>query len=389
MTIHNRYKFRGGEDEQRDSEEQLLAANGHKIQPIVLDNNDIHKTELLRIGLEASWSHRSYVRVAKEIREFAPDVVHIHNFFPVVSPSAHHAAFRLGVPVVQTLHNYRLLCPSGGFYRDRNVCEDCCSRLIPWPGVVHRCYRESVFQTGAAALMISLHRLLKTWQRAVTLFITVSEFQKRKFIENGFSESKMVVKPNFVHGPGGPSEGGDEFLFVGRLVAEKGISTLLKAMCLVKPSVRLNVVGDGPMAADVRAATDRNPRIKYLGRLPKKDVLDWMGRSRCLIAPSEWYEPFGIVMAEAFAKGTPVIASRIGAAAEIVDDLRTGFHFRPGDPGDLARVIDHASNHGDQLRKMREEARREYELKYTAERNYGLMMDIYDRAISRKSSQAS
>jgi glycosyltransferase involved in cell wall biosynthesis len=230
--------------------------------------------------------------------------------------------------------------------------------------------------------MISVHRLLRTWQRTASLFVAISDFEKRKFVENGFQESRIVVKPNFVLNSGEPGPGGDEFLFVGRLSSEKGIRTLLKAVGLVKSGFRLNIIGDGPLQSEVWAVAEHNSHIQLWGRRPLGDVLEAIGKSRCVIFPSECYETFGRVAVESFARGTPVIGSRIGAIAELIDHGRTGLHFAPGDPADLARAIDWAVAHPEALAAMRVEARREFEAKYTAERNYELMMGIYERAIA-------
>jgi len=379
--VHNKYRWRGGEDASRESEDKLIADRGHLIREVVLDNRTIEPT-VWPVGLRASWSWPCYRRIIHEARQWKPDLIDVHNFFPLASPAVHYAASRLGIPSLQTLHNYRLLCPAATFYRDGRPCEDCTRHAIPWPGVVNKCYHQSAAHSGAVALMISVHRLLRTWQRAVTLFIAVSDFEKRKFVENGFPGPRVVVKPNFVPDCPGPGPGGDDFLFVGRLSPEKGIATLLKAAALVKGSFRLNIVGEGPLQADVNAAAAQDSRIRYLGRRSQSEVLELVGASRCLIFPSEWYETFGRVAAEAFAQGTPVIAANIGAVAEIVDDGRTGVHFAPGDPADLARAIDWTLAHPEAVARMRGEARREYEAKYTADRNYDLLMQIYERAIT-------
>jgi glycosyltransferase involved in cell wall biosynthesis len=210
---------------------------------------------------------------------------------------------------------------------------------------------------------------------------------KQKFVAQGFPSSRFIVKPNFILDPGPPGRGGASFLFVGRLTVEKGIRTMLQAMELVNPAVRLKVVGDGPLADEVRAAAECNPRIDYAGRLPHRQVLEIMGASRCVLFPSEWYEALPTVPAESFAKGTPVIASRLGAVAEMVNDGRTGFHYRAGDPQDLARAIDRAFTSGDGLATMRAAARLEYEEKYTAARNYRMLVDIYEKAIAARTGR--
>jgi glycosyltransferase involved in cell wall biosynthesis len=307
LRIHNRYRSRGGEDIAVDLEDALLLEKGQQIRQIYFDNNHIGPRQALLVGLQASWNQASYKRVYSEISNWRPDVVDVHNFFPLASPAVHHAGRRLRVPVIQTLHNYRLLCPSGNFFRNGAVCEDCAAHSVPWPGVVHRCYNESAIYTGAVAAMTTVHRILRTWQDAVTLLLTVSEFQKAKFVEHGFTEARIAVRPNFVVDPGPPGPGGDDFVFVGRLVAEKGVKTLLKAMELVPSSVRLTIVGEGILQPLVLEAARRNPRIQYVGRRSAGELAELVGDARALILPSEWYEPWGRVAAEAYALGTPVI----------------------------------------------------------------------------------
>lgn len=382
LTVHNRYKYRGGEDESREAEDALLTRNGHEIRQIVFDNAQIDSRNAFKTGLQATWSPSSYTRIRESIKLWRPDILDVHNFFPLCSPSVYYAARRLGVPVAQTLHNYRLLCPGANFYRNGTACEDCANRLVPWPGVLHACYRGSTLETGAVAMMLTAHKLMRTWSRMVSVYFVPSEFAKRKFVENGLPESLMVVKPNFVADPGGPGNGGDKFLYAGRLSPEKGISTLLSAIARSQsPEARFQIVGDGPLESAVREACLRDKRISYLGRLALHDVLAEMANSRAVIVPSECYETFGRAAAEAFALGTPVICSSVGAVAEIVDNGTSGFHFQPRDPGDLARVIDEVCADTGRLASMRIRARAEYEAKYTPERNYQIIVDGYRKAM--------
>ena len=384
LTVHNKYKFRGGEDESREAEDRLLISKGHEIRQIIFDNKSITGGAALKAGLSASWSLRSYRKVHRAIDTWKPDILDVHNFFPLASPAIHHAAWKLGVPVVQTLHNFRLICPGALLFRKGAPCEDCIHSWFPWRGIVHGCYRGSALETSAVSLMIAVHQTLRTWERTVAQFIATSEFAKRKFVEAGFPESRIMVKPNFVLDPSGPGTGGGEFVFVGRLTPEKGVRTLLAAMALANPSVSLAIVGDGPLEAEVRSAAAIDSRIRYLGRISQKEVLDLLGRATALIFPSEWYETFGRVAAEAFARGTPVIAARIGAVAEIVDDGRTGFHFNPADPQDLAEKIAWMRSNPEEVAQMRTAARQEFEEKYTGERNYGLLMEAYNHAVLQR-----
>jgi glycosyltransferase involved in cell wall biosynthesis len=383
LTVHNRYKFRGGEDESREAEDILLAERGHEIRQIVFDNAQINATNALRVGIQATWSHNSYVRIRDYATAWPPDILDVHNFFPLISPSVYYAARRLRVPVAQTLHNYRLLCPGANFYRNGAVCEDCTRHAVPWPAIVHGCYRGSRLQTSAVAAMVTAHRLMRTWMKMVSVFFVLSEFAKKKFVESGLPEARLVVKPNFVVDPGQTGNGGDEFLYAGRLSPEKGIRTLLEGIAKTRtPSARFRIIGDGPMEAAVREAALKDPRITYCGRLPLKDVMGYMASARAVVVPSECYETFGRSAAEALATGTPVICSAAGAVAEIVTDAVTGFHFQQGNAADLARVLDSVSTEAGILLSMRGDARRDYEAKYTPERGYELIMNAYNGAIA-------
>ncbi|PTQ51397.1 MAG: Glycosyltransferase [Brockia lithotrophica] len=303
-------------------------------------------------------------------------MVHVHNTFPLASPAVFHALKAEGVPLVMTLHNYRLFCVNALFFRKGQVCEACLGRL-PWRGVIHGCYRESRLASSVVAGMLTVHRAIGTWN-LVDRFIALTEFARKKFIEGGIPPEKIVVKPNFVYPDPGPGEGrGGYALFVGRLSPEKGIQTLLKAWELLGGRIPLKIVGDGPLAEEVSKASQKIRGVEWLGRMPPEEVYALMGEAMFLVFPSEGYENFPRVFAEVFAKGTPVIASDIGAAGEIISHGRTGLHFRPGDPEDLAAKVEWLLGRPRELERMRREARAEYEAKYTAEKNYEQLMAIY------------
>lgn len=311
------------------------------------------------------------------------DLVHVQNFFPLISPSVYYAAKAEKVPVVQTLHNYRLLCPNGLFFRDGHVCEDCLGKPVPWPGVLHACYRESRTATTAATVMLTTHRIMRTWTEMVDVYIALTEFARQKFVQGGIPAEKIVVKPNFVHSDLGCGEGrGGYALFVGRLSTEKGVDTLLAAWKLLAGQLPLKIVGDGPLSSQVTEAVKKLDCVEWLGRRPVQEVYALMGNAMLLIFPSKWYETFGRVAIEAFAKGTPVIAANIGAITELIEHGRTGFLFCPGDSEDLAAKVKWALAHPRELTQMRREARSEFESKYTAKENYRRLMEIYALARS-------
>lgn len=384
LMAHNYYQRPGGEDQVFTAEIALLERFGHRVVRYTVHNDQVVDFTPLALVLATLWNRGVYRDLRRVIRLTRSSVVHVHNSFPLLSPSVYFAANDEGAPVIQTLHNYRLLCPNAIFFRDGHVCEDCLGRLVPWPGLVHRCYRQSRAATGTVAAMLVVHRLLRTWSRMVDVYVALTEFARRKLIAGGLPADRIVVKPNFVFPDPGPGDGAGGYgLFVGRLSAEKGVATLLAAWERLGGKIPLKVVGDGPEAPRVRAAIQRLPSVEWLGQRPAADVSALMAGAALVVVPSEWYEAFPRVVVEAFASGTPVAASDLGSLAELVEDGRTGLLFRPGDPGDLAARVEWLWAHRDRAAAMRREARAEYEAKYTADRNYERLMAIYRRAIAR------
>ena len=380
LQLHNLYRIPGGEDVVVEAEKALLEANGHKVALLQADNDritDISSQAIAALG--AIYSLSSKKQVLAEIARFRPDIVHVHNFFPLWSPAVYDACREAGVPVVQTLHNYRLFCAGAFFLRDGKPCEDCMGKFFPWPGVVHRCYRGSRLGSAAVAAMQSLHRARGTWQERVDRYIALTEFAREKFIQGGLPAGKIAVKPNFVNPDPGPGEGrGGYAIFVGRLSPEKGVKILLEAWELLGKGIPLKIVGQGPLAEKVQEAASKLANVEWLGSLPLAELYELMGEAQFSIVPSQWYETFGRVAIEAFATGTPAIAANIGAVAEIVEDNRTGFLFRPGDRDDLAAKVEWALAHPEDLARMRRETRAEFEAKYTAAQNYRQLMEIYE-----------
>jgi glycosyltransferase involved in cell wall biosynthesis len=232
--------------------------------------------------------------------------------------------------------------------------------------------------------MVAVHDALGTWVEKVDVYVALTEFARRKFVQGGLPAERVVVKPHFVHPDPGPGAGDGGFaLFVGRLSPEKGVDTLLAAWSRLGRHVPLKVVGDGPGAREVAGAAERRPEVTWLGHQPAAAVSELMGQASVLVFPSRWHETFGLVVIEAFAKGTPVIAARVGAMPEMVDHGRTGLLFRAGDADDLAAQVEWAFGHPAELSRMREEARREFEAEYGAERNYEMLMEVYSKAAGR------
>lgn len=382
LSIHNRYRQRGGEDAVFEDESQLLEDHGHTVIQYTATNEDGGQLRGFKLAGRTVWSTKSYRALSDVIESERPDVAHVHNSLAMVSPSAYYAARRNGVPVVQTLHNYRLLCPGVSFLRDGKVCEECLGRRLAWPAIRHGCYLESRAASATVAAMITTHRMIGTWEREVNRYIAPTEFLRDKFVEGGFPAELIAVKPHFVAVDAGPGAGLDgSALYVGRLAEEKGLRTLLAAWEQAPPGSKLRIVGDGPLADIVEAACDRLDGVEWLGNRAADEVRRLMGEAAFLVFPSECLEAFGLVIIEAFCAGTPVLASNVGPGAELIDHGRTGRHFRPGDTAGLAAQIRWFFEHSADTSSMRSHARSEYEEKYTGERNYEELIEIYDAVI--------
>lgn len=387
LLVHNNYKCFGGEDNVLQAENWLLANRGHHIFILRADNNQIHGfLQQSKTAFNAYYSKSIKSSIFQKIRDCKPKVVQVHNFFPLLTPSVYDACIEAGVPVVQTLHNYRTICPGALLMRDGKICEKCICGS-PYHAVLHRCYRKSSLGSWAVARMVAYHRKKQTWQNKVDRFIALTQFGKQKFIEAGFPENKIMVKPNFYNQElevgNQQSEARKGALFVGRMSREKGVATLFAA-CQQGLEIPLRVAGDGPLHMEYQE--QQMPHVEFLGRLTAKQVSREMQRASFLVMPSVWYEGFPMVLVEAFAHRLPVVASRLGSMAEIVEDGITGLHFEPGNPKDLAQKVQWMHDHPEESRRMGDNARRVYEEKYTPERNYQMLMDIYRQAIEEKRS---
>ena len=375
LVAHNSYQMRGGEDAVVDAEVALLRSHGHAVTEYRRHNDELLDMRTLDAAVDTLWSRKTSHDVAALMAEARPDVIHVHNTFPLISPSLYWAAHRHCVPVVQTLHNFRLLCPQAMFLRDGKVCEDCLGHL-PWRAVKHACYRESRAQSAALGSMLVMHRMLGTWQNKVARYIALNEFCRNKFVEGGLPADRIAVKPNFVDFEVPLARPRTGFLFVGRLSPEKGTDVLANAASQIS-GLQLRVAGTGP----AEYALNGVPGVERLGALAEARVREEMSGAIALVLPSIWYENFPRTLVEAFACGLPVIASRIGALAELVEDGVTGLLFTSGDAPDLASKIRWALASPDKMAEMGRTARARFEEKYTPERNYVQLLEIY-RAIA-------
>jgi glycosyltransferase involved in cell wall biosynthesis len=391
LTCHTFYQQHGGEDQVFQDETRLLEMHGHEVIRFVRHNDAIDGMRRWPLALGTIWNRKVCAELRRTIRRERPCLVHFTNIFPLISPGAYYAARAEGVKVVQSLHNYRLICPSAFLLRDGKVCEDCMGRMIAWPAVRHGCYRGDRRATAVVTTMLAAHRTLRTWSRMVDLFVAITEFSRRKFIEGGLPAGKIVVKPNFVYDDSGPGSGSGGFaVFAGRLSPEKGLDTLLAAWSQLKIDLPLTIIGDGPLADRVRRAAAENSRVRWLGHQRLEKVLEIVGAAKFLVLPSVWYEgALPRTVLEAFSKGTPVVASNLGAMTEGIQHGKTGLLFAPGDPDALGHAVNRIMSDPKTLDGMRAAARREFEQKYTAVTNYRLLLQVYSRALGPVMSPTS
>lgn len=382
LQVHNHYQHQGGEHVVFEAEARLLQVHGQEVFQFTRDNSTVGQLHQLQLAQRTLWNQEVYRELRALIRRKRPSVMHVHNTLPLISPAAYYAAQAEGVPVVQTLHNYRLVCPSGVLFRDGHVCELCVGKRIPWPGVRHACYRGSRAASAGVAAMLATHTMIGTWQRQVNVFVALTEFSRQKFTAGGIPAEKIMVKPNFVEGDDGRgSHAGGFALFVGRLSAEKGVETLLDAWSAIRDPIPLKIVGGGPLEAELRTRSGVGSVVHFLGTQPPSRVRELMRDAWILIVPSRCYEgALPLVVLEAFSAGLPVVASDLGSFSAGIEHERTGLLFRPGDAGDLGRKVAWAASKPEAMLAIGQQARRVYEECYTADKNYDQLMEIYSAA---------
>ncbi len=375
LVAHHRYRVRGGEDQAVDREVAMLREAGEEVELWERDSREIVSLGArVRTAWDMPYSEQSRDELYAKLESYRPDLVHVHNFFPTFTPSLYDACAKAGVPVVQTLHNFRIFCASGVLARDGKPCELCLGGST-LPALRYACYQDSRLSTLALTRMIRIHRRENTWNGKVARFIALSNFSADKLAEGGLARAKIRIKPNFAFAPpaGTARVREDYALYVGRLSDEKGVRTLLRAWEGL--DIPLWIVGDGPLRAAVAAA--KNPRIRIMGAMPSSSVMRIMGRSRFLVVPSECYENFPVVVAEAFSLGLPVVASRLGALGEIVRPGDNGLLFAPGAAEELREQVRKLAGSPDLHERLSRGASEDFRAKYTPERNLEILREIY------------
>lgn len=379
--LHNRYREPGGEDNVVAQEVELLRQHGHEIITFYRDNRDIQGQGSVGLALQTVWSRDSVAELRQFLTAERPDLVHVHNTLPLLSPAVFHVAHNLGYPTVLTLHNVRLLCPGSTFFRDGAPCTVCLGRSFPWPSVLHACYRDSRAASATVTAMNAVHRALGTWTRKVSAFIALTEFAKTQFVDGGLPAELMHVRSNYVDDPEATAidvtRPDAPAVYVGRISEEKGIRTLLEAWRNMK--VPLEVYGDGPLLQEARKYAP--PCVRLHGQVSREKVSQAMREAAFLVMPSVCYEGFPLSVLEAFSFGLPVVASRLGALAEIVSHEVTGLHFEVGAASSLAYAVERMASDPILRADLGERARTEYLDRYTPGAAYLRLLEIYESVL--------
>lgn len=387
LLVHNYYRSENPSGENRvfDQERDLLARNGHEIDRYIQFSDEIARkgrAYSLPLALAIPWNFSSAQEFSKKIKDFRPDIIHVHNTFPLMSPSIFYQ-IPAHVRVVMTLHNYRLICAAATLERSGVPCTECLDNQSSIPALRHACYRASRIKTAPLAAMISLHQILGTWRSKVDAFITLTEFQRSIFQTAGYPPERLFVKPNFHPDPGEPiptSRRENCVLFVGRLSAEKGVLDLVRAWEILGNSApTLKIIGDGPLRPSLKRYITRaslGGKVHLLGHLSHLEAQKHMSTASLLVVPSTWFEGLPLVIVEAFSRGVPVAAANIGSLSELVTNNKNGILFRPGDPFDMVSKLNDLWG-SQKLEDIAKNARLTFTETFTEGRAYQQLANIY------------
>ncbi len=396
LLIHNHYTQHGGEDTVFEAEKSLLQQNGHQIETLTFDNKSDAGFAKLKMIYSIFYNNQSAKLLTDKINAFQPQIIHVHNFFRIASPAIFYVAHKYKIPVVQTLHNYRLICAGALLLRENKPCELCVNKKFPLDGIIHKCFGNSALKTAQLTLMTSLHKYLGTWKNKISTYICLTEFSKNKIANSSLQipQNQIVVKANFVEDvmknhpqPLLSKEGSQEnnqkredfYLFIGRLSKEKGIDILLQAA--QNQGFKLQIIGDGDLREMVEKASQTYPNIIYHGFQNKEFITNKLKACKALIFPSIWYEGMPLTILEAFSAGTPIIASDIDNVKELITDNYNGLHFKYGNANDLAQKVTFFDENYNKLAHLYMQARLTYEQKYTPEIIYKQLIAIYEATI--------
>lgn len=391
VVVHNRYRSAApsGENRVADQESEALVADGHVVERFERVSDDIETWTPLRRGLvplQVVWSDEARRSLTATLRRFRPEVVHIHNTFPLLSPSVLYACRSAQVPAVTTIHNYRLLCASGDLFRNGAVCHACVGRTVPWPAMLHRCYRGSAAATTPVVVSMTAHR--HAWRTLVSAHIFLSEAQRRRYAPLGLPADRVFVKPNLVPDVAAGTLVREHFVtYPGRLDKAKGVPLLMEAWDRFSAQsthgLRLMIAGGGPLEEEVNKWAASRPSVTALGILDSSECSKLVARSRAVILPSTWEETFGLVAIEAMAAGVPAVAAAHGSFPELIDDGTSGVLFAPGSAEALCRVLRDIDTDPARFENYGGNARRRYEERFDPEVNLQQLLDIYRFAVDR------
>lgn len=387
--IHNKYRDLGGEDIVVQREKELLEDAGHKIVQFFVFNEKIKTSaDRLKTALGIPYNFSSKRKVQAFLEREKPDVVHVHNFLPVLSPSVFYACKALNLPVVLTLHNFRLLCVNGLLYRNKHVCEDCISSKIAFSGIKHGCYQDSSVASIFPAISNGAHSSLGTWYDKIDKVIFLSKFSKEVFDRShlSFKPEQVAIKPNFIVDNGYSYIKENYYLFVGRLSEEKGIRTVLEVFEINKKE--LIVVGDGPLRSEVDKASLRSSNIRCVGFQNSDQLKEIYMNARATVFASKMYEGLGLVNIESFSYGTPVIAPDFGNAGLLIESGINGLKYALGDAVSLEATIRDFENFT-KAETLNRGARDSFEQQFTADKNLHLLEEIYKDAIKESNKKVN
>ena len=396
LLVHNFYGSTApsGENSVYISERELLIENDHHVIEFARHSDEIRNGGFLgtiKGAFTTPWNPFSMRSLRSLLKREQPDIMHVHNTFPLLSPSIFCATQGLKTATVLTLHNYRILCAAGIPMRNSHPCTECLDRETVFPALKYGCYRQSRLATLPLATMIALHRKLGTWSKNIDAFVALTEFQKNKVIEAGLRSETVYVKPHFYLNPPDPlgwEEREPKVVYIGRLGVEKGVEILIDAWKIWSSEApHLEIIGDGPEKSVLQEYIKGNgleEKVSFLGYLNSSEVQKRLATARLLVLPSLCYEGFPMTILEAFALGVPVAASRLGPMPSIPTEGKNGAIFAPGDPGGLHRVLERMWGAEGKLAEMSRGARKEFDAKYTASMNYETLMEIYRAAIEKK-----
>lgn len=383
LIVHNFYQIPGGEDTVVANEKSLLEKKGHKVILYTRNNSEIKKMGVLKkilIPFNLIYNFKTYRDVRRLIKEQDIEIVHVHNTLSLISPSVYYAAFSRGISVVQTVHNFRLVCPAATFYRNNNICEDCLTGDLRC-ALKHGCYRNSRIQTMACVISMTFHRLLGTYRKIN--YICLTEFTKKKLLEVNHKHKKEIiregsvyVKPNFTYENTVEKRQGGYFLFIGRIEQIKGIDILIEAFSQL-PEKKLLIAGTGSEFEKYKALAAKAVNIEFLGFLEREELNNIISGAKAVIVTSQWYETFGMIIAEAFASHIPVITGDIGNIGALVEDGVDGFKFIYNSAQSLKETIIRFDSEYDEA--WGDNAYREYTEKYSPDENYRQLNEIYEK----------